>query len=592
VNPPNSQNRNDCPMRDYREEVTDSVIRMLEEGVAPWQKPWKGLEIPMNPTTDNAYRGGNAVHLMATALQRGFDDPRWMTYKQAAENGWQVKRGEKGTQIEFWEVKDHSDKQKDDPSQNENSDRPERRLVHRIYTVFNAKQVEGIPPYAPKERTPFEAVEAGERILKNSSATLRHDQADRCFYNRRTDSIHLTPKDTFRDAAGYYGTALHELSHWSGHPSRLNRATLNDSYRFGDPAYAREELRAELASLFIAAETSIPHDPASHAAYVGSWVDALRKDKNEIFRAAHDASAAADFVLSLDREKSIAEQELASEPATMTQEAAQLTAVELESETDNLRRVENAAIDNAVENVADQAASGNDAAPPYKPGDKIVAFEPYHYGGKPKKEPETPGIVQSVYADGRYVSYMRLDGNGNLRENGNKPVDDRGLRLADETDLEQFGKQFAQLETAFGETSRHSAQYEPISGTVNVHDKQTATDHRSTVDDSTAKTPSAKPAQSLRNSFSDAQSLTKETVGKKAKTYVAQTESGVYRGEIIGQTDLHVIQRLSGESAVAHMKHLLSRTPEPGRNVLIAYSKDGGRVKDLQEKSRSQELSR
>jgi hypothetical protein len=81
-------------------------------------------------------------------------------------------------------------------------------------------------------------------------------------------------------------------------------------------------------------------------------------------------------------------------------------------------------------------------------------------------------------------------------------------------------------------------------------------------------------------------------VGEKAKTYVAQTESGVYRGEIIGQTDLHVIQRLSGESAVAHMKHLLSRTPEPGRNVLIAYSKDGGRVKDLQEKSRSRELSR
>ena len=102
---------------------------------------------------------------------------------------------------------------------------------------------------------------------------------------------------------GYYGTALHELSHWTGHPSRLNRSTLNESYRFGDPAYAREELRAELASLFVAAETGIPHDPASHAAYVGSWVEALRKDKNEIFRAAHDASAAADFVLSLDRER-------------------------------------------------------------------------------------------------------------------------------------------------------------------------------------------------------------------------------------------------------------------------------------------------
>jgi antirestriction protein ArdC len=545
---------------------------MLEEGVAPWQKPWQGIEVPMNPTTDKAYRGGNAVHLMATALRRGFDDPRWMTYKQAAENGWQVKRGEKGTQIEFWEVKDRLDKPKDAPAPDENGDRPERRLIHRIYTVFNAKQVEGIPPYAPKERTPFEAVEVGERILKNSGAILRHDQADRCFYNRRTDSIHLTPKDTFHDAPGYYGTALHELSHWSGHPSRLNRATLNESYRFGDPAYAREELRAELASLFIAAETGIPHNPASHAAYVGS-------------------SAAADFVLSLDREKSIAEQELASEPASITPETAQLTAVEFVTETENLRRVENAAIDQSVEN-SDQTVAGDDAKPGYKPGDKIVAFEPYHYGGKPKKQPETAGIVQSIYADGRYVSYMRLDSNGNPRENGNKPVDDRGLRLADANDLKQFEKQFAQLETTFCESSRHSAQYEPLSGTVNVHDKQAATDHRSTVDDSVAKTAPTKPAQSLRNSFSDAQAVTKQAVGDNAKTYVAQTDSGIYRGEIIGETDLHVVQRLSPESTVAHMKHLLSRTPEPGSNVLIAYSKDGGRVKDVQERSRSRELAR
>ena len=91
--------------RDFRQEVTDSIIRMLEEGVAPWQKPWKRRELPSTRTTGNAYRGGNAIHLMATAIRRGFDDPRWMTYRQAAQNGWQVRQGEKGTQIEFWEVK-------------------------------------------------------------------------------------------------------------------------------------------------------------------------------------------------------------------------------------------------------------------------------------------------------------------------------------------------------------------------------------------------------------------------------------------------------------------------------------------------------
>src|SRR5882724_5034059 len=87
--------------RDHRQEVTDSIVRLLEEGVAPWQKPWQGLGIPVNPPTERAYRSGNAIHLLATAVSRGYDDPRWMTYKQAAENGWQVNRGEKGTQIEF-----------------------------------------------------------------------------------------------------------------------------------------------------------------------------------------------------------------------------------------------------------------------------------------------------------------------------------------------------------------------------------------------------------------------------------------------------------------------------------------------------------
>src|ERR1700678_3715930 len=101
-------------LRDFRQEVTDNIIGMLERGVAPWQKPWEpgagSLGIPFNPTSERAYRGGNAIHLMATGLQRGYEDSRWMTYKQASDNGWQVLRGEKGTQIEYWEVKQASDK--------------------------------------------------------------------------------------------------------------------------------------------------------------------------------------------------------------------------------------------------------------------------------------------------------------------------------------------------------------------------------------------------------------------------------------------------------------------------------------------------
>ena len=192
----------------------------------------------------------------------------------------------------------------------------------------------GIPPHTPKQHTTFEAVQAGEQILKNSGANIAHDQADRAFYSRSQDSIHLPPKDAFKDAAGYYGTALHELAHWTGHPSRLDRSTLTESYRFGDVNYAKEELRAELASVFLAAQRGIPHDPEQHAAYVNSWIGALKRDKNEIFRAAHDASKATDFILALERDKSIGEEDLASGPVLTSGASGSSPAAILEQETE------------------------------------------------------------------------------------------------------------------------------------------------------------------------------------------------------------------------------------------------------------------
>src|SRR5271154_5857986 len=133
-------------LRDFRQEVTDNVIGMMERGVAPWQKPWEpgasALGIPFNPTSERAYRGGNAIHLMASGLQRGYQDPRWMTYKQAAENGWQVRRGEKGTQIEYWEAREPSsgaqpstaDAAGDSNTGNSNNASAEKsRFIHRVY---------------------------------------------------------------------------------------------------------------------------------------------------------------------------------------------------------------------------------------------------------------------------------------------------------------------------------------------------------------------------------------------------------------------------------------------------------------------------
>jgi antirestriction protein ArdC len=264
-----------------------------------------------------------------------------MTYKQAADQSWQIRRGEKGTQIEFWDVRGDKGRGARDvegtdgsrAARDPNDDRP--RLVHRVYTVFNAAQIDGIPAHVPRQHSAFEVVQAGERILTASGAKIAHDQANSAFYSRTEDAIHLPQKGAFKDAAGYFGTALHELAHWSGHPSRLNRPTLNESYRFGDVNYAKEELRAELASVFLAAERGIPHDSEQHAAYVGSWIKSLKEDKNEIFRAAHDASVATDFLLSLERERSMAEEALAtaqersataglSSEATLEEETAEI----------------------------------------------------------------------------------------------------------------------------------------------------------------------------------------------------------------------------------------------------------------------------
>lgn len=288
---------NKSPPRDYRAEVTADIIRLLEEGAAPWQKGWHSESgMPMNPTTGKLYRGGNVISLMIAGMRKGYTDPRWCTYKQAQERGWQVRKGEKSSLIEFWDVKP-GNKAEDADGEEKRS-----RMIHRVYSVFNAQQVEGIPPIEIKKREPWEICESGESILKNSGADIRHG-GGRAFYNRTSDHIQLPVKEDFVSAPAYYGTACHELVHWTGGEKRLSRETLNKSRGFNqhDEHYAREELVAEIGSMMLAVERGIPHDPTQHAAYVDSWLQALKKDKNEIFRAASAASAAADYVLALDK---------------------------------------------------------------------------------------------------------------------------------------------------------------------------------------------------------------------------------------------------------------------------------------------------
>lgn len=286
----------DAPERDYRQELTNRLIEQLEAGTAPWQKPWVDgpPQRPHNPTTGKPYRGGNSLALD----MQGRADPRWMTYKQAAEQGWQVKKGEKGTLVEYWKFHEESKQVGADGQEKTVRAELDRPRVFRS-VVFNAEQIDGIPPMEKPQEQKWDANERAEAILAGSGAVIHHDQTTRAFYRPSTDEIHLPDRGQFETQGHYYSTALHELGHWTGHESRLNRQLDGG---FGSESYAREELRAELSSYFVAAELGIPHDPSQHAAYVGSWIKALREDKNEIFKAARDAEKISDFVLGMEPE--------------------------------------------------------------------------------------------------------------------------------------------------------------------------------------------------------------------------------------------------------------------------------------------------
>ena len=287
----------------FHEAVAEKLIQQLEQGTAPWQKGWQagepGALLPMNPMTGKRYQGINAIQLMS----QGHADPRWMTYKQAAAMGAQVGKGEKGTPIQYWKFSEAHDKT--DALGNPVLDAQGRRVKEdqllerpRVFmaTVFNASQIDGLAPMPPQQAAEWPSLDRAEQLLRTSGATLVHAAQDRAFYRPVTDSIHLPDRAQFPSAAQFYATALHELGHWTGHPSRLNRDL---SHPFGSAGYAREELRAEIASMILGSELGLGHDPAQHASYVASWIKVLKNDPFEIFRAAADAEKIQRFVLGL-----------------------------------------------------------------------------------------------------------------------------------------------------------------------------------------------------------------------------------------------------------------------------------------------------
>lgn len=314
--------------KEYAEEVAAQIIKQLQQGTAPWQKPWQPGEytLPYNAATGNEYRGINSMYL---AMQDR-SDPRWMTYNQASDAGAQVRKGSKGTKIIYWKFRDERQERDEQgrPVKDENGkpkmisvelERP--RAFHAV--VFNAEQIDGLPPLEPKILGPEpERLARAEAILSNSGAKIHHVAGDRAFYRPSTDDITLPERNQFHSTDAYYATALHELGHWTGHPSRLNRDL---AHPFGSEGYAREELRAEIASLMLGERLEIGHDPGQHAAYVESWVKILKDDPREIFRAASDAERISRFVMDFEQEQAQEKQQETApqQPAQVAEPVAQ-----------------------------------------------------------------------------------------------------------------------------------------------------------------------------------------------------------------------------------------------------------------------------
>ncbi|CAH0229556.1 DNA primase TraC [Massilia sp. Bi118] len=260
----------------------------------------------MNPTSGNGYKGINRLLLALS----GRSDPRWMTYQQAQAKGWQVRRGEKGTGIvKLVELGKTDATAFTEGAQDAKTEEGSRRtFVLRRYTIFNAEQIDGVPKLEAAAGLDFNPVERAESMMsalrERTGLLVVHGGAQAC-YVPSLDEVRLPPKTSFHSVYDYYSTALHEGAHSTLHAKRLDRKDAL-AKKWGDEAYAVEELRAEICSAILAAETGVPMSQAhidNHAAYLNYWVKAVAADPMAIFSAAKDAELMAGYMLGLERQR-------------------------------------------------------------------------------------------------------------------------------------------------------------------------------------------------------------------------------------------------------------------------------------------------
>ena len=290
-----------------REEMINSFIDCLKKDTIPWHRSWSATERPYNAVTNTAYHGANSLWLSYNQFAREFDDPRWCTFKQAQTQGWKIKPGSKGTRVEFWSLYDTEEKRKltqreakqlsDELTLEDFKNRV--KPISNVYTVFNGEQIDGIPKYEEKtyELNTEELLQKRDTLLKNMNVDFS-EGGDEAFYNSSRDRITLPEMNRFESEYAYMATLLHEAGHATGHESRLNRPEAN---MFGSPEYAKEELRAEIASAFAAQVVGIDYQQnqymENHEAYVQDWISVLENSPNELFAAIKDAEKISDYLI-------------------------------------------------------------------------------------------------------------------------------------------------------------------------------------------------------------------------------------------------------------------------------------------------------
>jgi len=283
--------------RDLYAEVSARILAELERGAAPWVKPWSataGQNVPQNAVTSRPYSGCNVV-LLWLAHNRCWSTPRFLTFKQAIEAGGNVRKGEHGTKVYFvkqWRVREG------DTDAGEEVDQKIIPMM-REYTVFNVAQCENLPDSVvcgktARVRNPDARNDLADDFLRSTRADIRDGQGE-AYYAPGADFISLPRFEAFKGADHFYNVAFHELTHWTGHKSRLDRDL---KHRFGERAYATEELVAELGAAFLAAEYSFDGD-VRHAGYIASWIELLKADKRAFFTACNRAAKAAEYLRGL-----------------------------------------------------------------------------------------------------------------------------------------------------------------------------------------------------------------------------------------------------------------------------------------------------